>query len=181
MSGRGAAAVLLGVLFVACTPESTAESDAVPAAGTAVDPDVPAESNRDRLRAELADAEAAFERAVAERRLDGWVEAFAPNGMMIQPGGPVVGHAGIRDLMAAAFADTTFRLTWAPDLVGVSDDGTLGYTTGRYERRRVVDGSEVVATGSYFTVWRRQADGRWRVEADLGTEPVAGGDSGPSS
>jgi ketosteroid isomerase-like protein len=99
------------------------------------------------------------------------VETFAANGMMIQPDGPVVGHEGIRLLMAGAFADSTFRLTWSPDLIGVSDDGTLGYTTGRYERRRVVDGEETAQSGSYFTVWRRQLDGGWLVEADLGTEP----------
>jgi len=132
---------------------------------------VPAESDRDRLRTELAAAEAGFERAVAERKLDGWVETFAPNGMMIQPDGPVVGHEGIRLAMAGAFADSTFRLTWTPDLIGVSDDGTLGYTTGRYERRRVVDGEETAQRGSYFTVWRRQPDGSWLVEADMGTEP----------
>jgi ketosteroid isomerase-like protein len=73
--------------------------------------------------------------------------------------------------MAGAFADSTFSLTWTPDLIGVSKDGTLGYTTGRYERRRVVDGEETVQRGSYFTVWRRQRDGRWLVEADMGTQP----------
>ena len=134
-------------------------------------PSVPAESDRDRLRSELAAAEATFERAVSDRRLDGWVETFAPNGMMIQPDGPVVGHQGIRTAMAGAFADSTFRLTWTPDLIGVSDDGTLGYTTGRYERNRVVDGEELAQRGSYFTVWRRQPDGGWLVEADMGTEP----------
>ena len=133
---------------------------------------VPAESDRDRLRSELAAAEGAFEQAVSERRLDGWVETFAPNGMMIQPDGPVVGHEGIRLAMTEAFADTTFRLTWTPDLVGVSDDGTLGYTTGRYEIKRVVGGEESVLRGSYFTMWRRQEDGGWLVEADIGTEPT---------
>jgi ketosteroid isomerase-like protein len=137
---------------------------------------MPAESDQDRLRGELADAEAAFERAVSERRLDGWIEAFAPNGMMVQPDGPVVGHEAIRLVMAGAFADSTFRLAWTPDLIGVSDDGTLGYTTGRYERSRVVDGAKRTQRGSYFTVWRRQPDGSWLVEADIGTEPVAEAD-----
>ena len=132
---------------------------------------VPAGSEQGRLRGELAAAEAAFEQAVSERGLDGWVGTFAPNGMMIQPDGPVVGHEGIRLQMAGAFADTTFRLMWTPDLIGISDDGTLGYTTGRYESRRVVDGEETAQRGSYFTVWRRQPDGGWLVEADMGTEP----------
>ncbi len=120
--------------------------------------------DRDRLRTELAAAEAGFERAVAGRKLDGWVETFAPNGMMIQPDGPVVGHEGIRLAMSGAFADSTFRLTWTPDLIGVSDDGTLGYTTGRYERRRVVDGAETaqVAVTSLSGAASRTAAGSWR-------------------
>ena len=167
---------LLALLLVAgCSgggdPGTSGSSDAPDGSSARQPPSVPAESERDRLRAELAAAEAAFERAVSERALDGWVEAFASNGMMIQPDGPVVGHEGIRLAMAGAFADSTFSLTWTPDLIGVSNDGTLGYTTGRYERRRVVDGEETAQRGSYFTVWRRQPDGRWLVEADMGTEP----------
>ena len=166
---------LLALLLVAgCSgggdPGTSGSSDTGDGS-SARQPSVPAESDRDRLRAELAAAEAEFERAVSERELDGWVEAFAPNGMMIQPDGPVVGHEGIRLSMAGAFADSTFSLSWTPDLIGVSDDGTLGYTTGRYERSRVVAGEETVERGSYFTVWRRQPDGGWRVEADMGTEP----------
>lgn len=166
---------LLAMLVVAgCSgsggPGTSRSSDSADGS-SAGPPSVPAESDRDRLRAELAEAEAAFEQAVSGRKLDGWVEAFAPNGMMIQPDGPVVGHEGIRLSMAGAFADSTFSLSWTPDLIGVSDDGTLGYTTGRYERRRVVAGEDTVERGSYFTVWRRQPDGSWRVEADMGTEP----------
>jgi len=173
--GAGAACTLLTILWIAgCSggenrggPDSAESTEGAPTTA----PSVPAESGRDQLRSELAAAEAAFETAVAERGLDGWVEAFAPNGMMVQPEGPVVGHDGIRRAMADAFADTTFQLTWTPDLIGVSDDGTLGYTTGRYESRHVTDDQEVLSRGSYFTVWRRQEDGRWRVEADIGTAP----------
>jgi ketosteroid isomerase-like protein len=171
LRSRGLLAVLV---FAGCSggggPGTSGSSDSADGA-SARQPSVPAESDKDRLRAELAASEAAFERAVSERKLDGWVEAFAPNGMMVQPGGPVVGHEAIRLAMGGAFADSTFRLVWTPDLIGVSDDGTLGYTTGRYERRRVVDGEERTQRGSYFTVWRRQPDGGWLVEADMGTEP----------
>ena len=168
--------LLVMLVFVGCVGPDGSDTSRAPesaAGSSARQPSIPAESDQDRLRGELAAAEADFERAVSERKLDGWIEAFAPNGMMVQPDGPVVGHEAIRLVMADAFADSTFRLTWTPDLIGVSDDGTLGYTTGRYERRRVVDGEERTQRGSYFTVWRRQPDGRWLVEADMGTEPAS--------
>ncbi len=171
LRSRGLLAVLLVAGCSGGDGPRTSESPGSAGGSKTRQPSVPAESDRDSLRTELAAAEAAFERAVSERKLDGWVEAFAPNGMMVQPGGPVVGHEAIRLVMRGAFADSTFRLAWTPDLIGVSDDGTLGYTTGRYERRRVVDGEERTQRGSYFTVWRRQPDGDWLVEADMGTEP----------
>ena len=175
--GGGLGALLAVALIAGCSAGTDAGEVAYSTEEPPGPPAVPAESERDRLQAELAAAEARFEQAVRERGLEGWVESFAPNGMMIQPAGPVVGHAGIRNLMAEAFADSSFRLSWTPDLVGVSEDGSLGYTTGRFERRRIVQGAETVATGSYFTVWRRQPDGRWLVEADLGTEPAAPADA----
>ena len=50
-------------------------------------------------------------------------------------------------------------------------DGTLGYTWGRY---RVEAGDSITGRGRYLTVWRRQPDGSWKVDADIGS-PVQGG------
>jgi ketosteroid isomerase-like protein len=59
--------------------------------------------------------------------------------------------------------------SWAPERADVSTAGDLGYTVGRY--RTVVggpDGEELEGTGMYVSIWRRQADGSWKVEMDLG-------------
>ena len=117
----------------------------------------------------LLEADRAFARAVAAGRLEAWVGGFADSGTMFRPGGPVVGPAAIRELMAASFADTTWRLTWEPTRADIAASGDLGYTTGRYEsRRRDASGNEIVRTGSYVTIWRRQADGTWKAVVDIG-------------
>jgi len=117
----------------------------------------------------LLEADRAFARAVAENRLDAWVSFFADSGTQFRSGGTVVGPAAVREFMAPAFADTTWRLTWEPQRAEIATSGDLGYTIGRYEsRKRTSSGEAVVRTGSYVTIWRWQADGQWKVAVDIG-------------
>ncbi len=59
------------------------------------------------------------------------------------------------------------QLTWKPSKVEVSDDGTLGYTWGRYDfTSKGKDGKVESSTGIYLTIWRRQSDGSWKFVYD---------------
>jgi ketosteroid isomerase-like protein len=61
-------------------------------------------------------------------------------------------------------------VTWSAYFTDVSDDGTLGYNYGRYEWREPgKDGKEIVATGWFLTIWKRQPDGTWRYVMDQGS------------
>jgi ketosteroid isomerase-like protein len=74
-------------------------------------------------------------------------------------------------------------LIWDPSYAEVSAGGDLGITTGPWEFRPPADSTGVVAPerighGHFVTAWRRQADGSWRVAADMGTshdKPAFGG------
>jgi hypothetical protein len=57
-------------------------------------------------------------------------------------------------------------LTWSPYIGQVSGDGGLGWLTGPYENLDSSTGT--VGRGIYFSVWRQQADGTWRVWLDQG-------------
>jgi ketosteroid isomerase-like protein len=60
-------------------------------------------------------------------------------------------------------------LTWSALFTDVSDDGTLGYNYGRYEFRSPgPDGKEIVRTGFFLTIWKRQPDGSWKYVMDNG-------------
>ncbi len=122
-------------------------------------------------RASLMAADRAFDSATAATRLEGWVSFFGDSGRQVDGHGNfVVGHDAIRQHMARFLGDTTLQLRWEPDHAGLSDDGTLGYTMGRSEtRKRLGDSTVVVDRSRYLTVWRRQADGGWKVNADIGT------------
>lgn len=165
MTRTSSVAVLL-LAMLACTPAAE-NGDPEPA-------DPQGEESARALQVELVEADRAFASSVAKNRLSGWISGFAANGRMVAGGQPHVGAEGIRRVMLAPFADTSFHLTWDPTFAAVSSSGDLGYTVGTYESARRVDGDRVVDRGTYLTVWRRQADGAWKVEADIGNPAPAG-------
>lgn len=127
------------------------------------------------VREELLATDRAFDSVVAEKGVEGWVSFFADSGIQMPEGsGIVVGHDAIRKHMSGFFADTNQKLRWVPDRAEASSDGTLGYTIGHWTLMvRDSGGSHEAYRGKYLTVWRRQADGSWKAETDVGnTEPV---------
>ena len=74
--------------------------------------------------------------------------------------------------------DADFQLVWTPTRIDVSQDGTLGYTWGRYDfTTHGKDGKAEVTTAIYLTVWKRDSAGAWKIAFDGGPElpsdPVA--------
>ena len=61
----------------------------------------------------------------------------------------------------------------------ISSSGDLGYTYGTFEfRSKDKDGKPTVDYGKYTSIWKKQADGSWKVALDMGnsspgTEAVA--------
>lgn len=63
-------------------------------------------------------------------------------------------------------------IEWWPTFAGVAMSGDLGFTTGPASQ----DGNRY---GHYFTVWKRQPDGRWLWVYDGGTSADPAGQPGP--
>jgi uncharacterized protein (TIGR02246 family) len=126
--------------------------------------DVAAERNA------LMEADRAFYEATAERGVDGWIDFFAEDGRQIVVGTVIEGKGAIRDLMGPAFT-SGFALRWTPSLADVGGSGELGYTIGAYESETTTaDGEIETGHGTYVTIWKKQADGSWKVVLDIGSE-----------
>jgi mannose-6-phosphate isomerase-like protein (cupin superfamily) len=65
------------------------------------------------------------------------------------------------------FAAPGFSLQWTATKAEISGSGDVGYTAGTYQI-----GPE---KGKYITVWKKQADGSWKV-----TEDIFNGDAAPA-
>ena len=58
-------------------------------------------------------------------------------------------------------------VTWKPDFIAVSDDGTLGYTYGKYVWTATDSlGNKKEFKGRFHTVWKKQKDGSWKYVWD---------------
>lgn len=127
------------------------------------------------LRAELIAADLAFAADAAARGMDGWVAHFTSDAVRLRLGGTsaagtvVQGLDAVRAYDASFFADPAARVEWAPTEAGAFADGMTGFTTGRAAMVRRAGGAvDTLWTGTYISLWRRGADGRWRVFLDTG-------------
>ncbi|HZZ19361.1 MAG TPA: DUF4440 domain-containing protein [Opitutaceae bacterium] len=126
--------------------------------------------------AELAAAERNFCAQVATMGMDDAFlanlsdECFIPYRLTLTKAEYVAQVKKAREKAGAAFKagpDPTFSLTWSPSKVETSQDGTLGYTWGRYSfTTHGKDGKDSVDTGIYLTIWRRDSNGAWKVAYD---------------
>ena len=109
-------------------------------------------------------ADAAWEKAYSAKSLDKAVAFFDDRASLLWPNMPAVtGKAAVRDAVAKDFASG--NLTWRSNEVGASGD--LGYTSGTYRSSfKDASGKASVDTGKYLTIWRKQADGSWKVLLD---------------
>ncbi len=119
---------------------------------------------------EIIDTEQAFNQASAVSGAKGWASFFLDDGKMLTKGGaPIVGQDAIHQTMTPFFNLNKLVFTWQPTAVEVSDDGTLGYSYGNYNRTyEGSEGANVHEQGMYMSIWKRDDKGNWRVAADIG-------------
>ena len=109
-----------------------------------------------RRAPELEAADRAFAADTEKRGVDGWVDAFDPEGWMLRGDGEKMERDTIREQMTPIL--TSGRLTWAPTASGRSD--ALGFTVGK--ATFTAKGGERRLT-SYITMWRKQEGGTWKA------------------
>lgn len=118
-------------------------------------------SDDERERQALLATDAAFARASAERGVEGWLSFVEPDATVHSSGQSWAGTQSLRELMSRELDG----VSWSPERAVVSASSDLGYTSGSW-RVQSSDGT-IVEAGTYVTVWRKQADGTWKVSVDI--------------
>lgn len=127
-----------------------------------------AEDLADELRA----AELAFASSVAERDAERFA-SFLDEDAIFLGATALRGRAAIVEGWAVFFAEGGPELTWRPEVVELRPDG-LGLTRGPYTLTATApDGSESATSGTFTSIWRRGAEGGWKVIFDAGCPPCA--------
>ena len=144
------------------------------AAGSSAEPVREAGVDLAAERARLAETDRAFSRLSRQQGMRAAFLAYLAGDAVLFRPGPVPGRAFLE-----ARPSPAIELTWTPVYSAVAASGDLGYTTGPYEVRGTGPDRALEEQGYYVTIWRKQADGGWKVAVDQGvaTPPPAGADA----
>lgn len=123
-----------------------------------VEPRLPMEA----VAAEVLAAESGFARTMAERDLKAFATFIAPEAVFINGGKPLRGRDAVVAHWRRFFEAPAAPFSWRPELVEVTESGTLAYSEGPVA---LPDGK---VTSRFYSIWRLGADGRWRVVFDNG-------------
>jgi uncharacterized protein (TIGR02246 family) len=99
---------------------------------------------------------------------DGWIALWDDNPIQMPPGIPSRhGKQAILEAMKASFRQGSYE-AFEIDLDEVAADGGIGYARGnaRYTFTRTAGGQKVHVDAKYLTIFKRQADGSWKVHCD---------------
>jgi len=116
------------------------------------------------LRAQVRDTERAFAKTMADRDHEAFGAFLADEAIFFGNKGPLRGRQAVAAAWQAYFDGPQAPFSWEPETVEVLESGTLALTSGP-----VRDPSGKVI-GMFNSIWRREADGRWRVVFDKGCE-----------
>ena len=134
------------------------------------------QSDREKALASLIGAERSFSRTSEEKGIrEAFLTFLAENAIVFRPK-PVEGRPVYEKMDPA----NPTVLTWAPEIAELSASGELGYTSGPYEVRPG-RGIDPAGFGHYVSIWKKQADGTWKVLLDIGVQHDRPQSAGPVS
>jgi ketosteroid isomerase-like protein len=122
------------------------------------------EVDLEKIAGELVQAETDYGKLALEKGFRAAsIHVFADDGIMFAPG-PVNGTKYWQKQTEEPL------LIWRPAFATVARTGELGYTTGPWELKKARDDAKAQAFGQYVTIWKKGADGAWKVVVDVGVE-----------
>ncbi|MFB6320662.1 YybH family protein [Saccharicrinis sp. FJH54] len=117
---------------------------------------------------EILKVEKEFELKIAESGMAEAFYTFADENAVIKRVNDtlITGKENIKSYYTDRAIDP-LSLTWTPEFVDVSDDGTLAYTYGKYIWKDLSETNDTLEfTGVFHTVWKKQKDGSWKYVWD---------------
>ena len=150
MHGIRTEGAAFGVVFLVCVAMGVAPSAA--------------EGQLDGSAAEVEAREIAFAKSLADRDPEAFLSFVSPEAVFFNGNEPSRGHDAIAQLWAPNFEGAAAPFSWHPDVIEVLESGRLALSSGP------VRGASGEETGRFNSIWRKDADGQWRVVFDKGSE-----------
>lgn len=122
------------------------------------------------IEQQLKSIETAWNADYNARDPDKIVTYYADEAALANPGSALATDATSRRAEIAKFvSDPTLKLEFAADRVHVAKSGDLAVTRGHFSMQSTDPATKQprTDTGSYMTVWKKQADGGWKAVEDF--------------
>lgn len=121
-------------------------------------------------QAKIRDLETAWNQELSAKDVEKIVSHYTDDSALMIPGAPMVkGKDGARTLWKGMIEDPNLKMSFAQQAFHISESGDLAITRGSYtmvmsdpKTKKPVDDK-----GSYVTVYKKQADGSWKVVEDI--------------
>jgi ketosteroid isomerase-like protein len=116
----------------------------------------------------IRDLDAQWSKAAAARDVDGTVSYYSDDASLLAPNAPIASdRQSIRASWASLLGPDT-SLSWQATKVEVARSSDLAYLVGTYQlTTKDARGNAVADNGKFVEVWKKQADNKWKVVADI--------------
>ncbi|MFA6404060.1 MAG: hypothetical protein WCX31_20900 [Salinivirgaceae bacterium] len=124
--------------------------------------------SKEEIKKEIFQIEKDFERMVLEKGVTDSFYYFADENAVIKRANDslIFGKENIKNYYKNKDIKNA-TVNWTPDFIDVSEDGSLGYTYGKYVWVIKDDlGKTVEYNGIFHTVWKLQPDKSWKYVWD---------------
>jgi uncharacterized protein (TIGR02246 family) len=120
-------------------------------------------------RTAIRTADAQWAQAAAAKDATEAAKFVAVDGTMMPPNSPAItGADAIAAWMSQTLATPGFAISWEMTAVDVAASGDLAYSLGTNRvQMQMPDGTLVGDSGKGLTIWKKQADGTWKVVVDI--------------
>jgi ketosteroid isomerase-like protein len=125
---------------------------------------LPAQSNAE-LKEQVRATERAFAKTMADRDHAAFVSFLADEAVFFGAAGVLRGPRQVGDGWKRFYEGAKAPFSWEPEQVEVLDSGTLALSSGPVwdpDHKRI---------GTFSSIWRRNADGKWKIVFDKGCPP----------
>ncbi len=126
----------------------------------AEEPAVDLEAEREAVRV----ADIGWSNAFREKNVDA-IPTFLADDCVITGANMFRDKAWYREYWTDQFSQEGAETSWITDEVTLADSGDLAYTLSTAEHVRIVEGESRKSKQTFFAVWKKQADGSWKVIA----------------
>ena len=122
------------------------------------------------IEQQIKGIEAQWNKDYNARSIDALAGQYSADAAMANPGVALASDsASRREGIIQFVADPNLKIDFASDRVQVAKSGELAYSRGHYTMQTTDPATKAPRSdsGSYLTVWQKQADGGWKAVEDF--------------